>query len=152
MTLSIGLLLAALALSGCGSGSSSPPKTTYSYVDEDQANAAKQGKDFEDPSKFTSPNPITKADLKKLQSSVDSANAAYKSKPSSATKKKLVDLTVDLASKTMDCTDLTPHEKYPAALRLYRQALSLDPSNPDANAAADTIVKIYHQMGMPVPK
>ena len=148
----IGLLLAAVALSGCGSGSSSQPKTTYSYVDEDQANAAKQGKNLEDPSKVTAANNITKAELSKLHTTLHFASAAYKSNPSATAKKKLVDLTVDLASKTMDCSDLTPHEKYPAALRLYRQALALDPSNPDAKAAADTIVLIYKQMGLPVPK
>ena len=151
MTRSIVLLLTASLLLGCGSGTSSQPKTTYSYVDQDQAKAAKEGKNFEDPSKVAAKNTITKADLAKLQTSVNSADAAYKANPSAATKKKFVDLTVDLASNTMDCSDLTPHEKYPAALRLYRQVLAVDPSNPDAKAAAETIVKIYKQMARPVP-
>ena len=143
--------VAVMALAGCGTGDSSQQKTTYSYVDEDQAKAAKQGANLEDPSKIA-PAEVTKADLAKLQKSVSAAQADYKAKPSPAAKKKLVDLTVELAKDTENCSELSPHEKYAGALRLFRQALTLDPSNAEAKNDSDTIVTIYHQMGRPVPQ
>ena len=145
----VGLLVAAAAV-GCGNSTS--PKTSYSYVDADQASAAKTGRAFEDPSKISAKNAVTKADLAKLQKAATAAKKSMAANPNEATKKTYVDATVDLGMATMYSAELDRHEKYSTALRLFRAALAVDPNNPDAKSAAQTIVDIYTQMGRPVPK
>jgi len=46
---------------------------------------------------------------------------------------------------------LTPHVKYPQALRIYKAVLKVDPTNPVAKPESDLIIKIYQQMGRKVP-
>ncbi len=41
--------------------------------------------------------------------------------------------------------------KYPRALRLYREALKLDPNNKEAKANKKMIEDIYRSMGRPIP-
>lgn len=146
----IPLFLAVIGLAGCGTGGNSQSKTTYSYVDADQAKAAAQGQPMEDTSKIAQKN-VTKAELAKIQRTVDADKSAYKAKAGDATKKKLVDDTLNLASSTMACGDLSPHEKYSTALRLYRQVLTIDPTNQEAIDWENQIIAIYKQMGRPVP-
>jgi hypothetical protein len=148
----IGWCVLAALLVGCSAGTGSTQKTTYSYVDEDQANAAKQGETFEDPSKIAPSSSVTEADMKKLKSHAAVAKSAMAGNANTQNKKKYADATVDLAIATMYDTKLDRHERYGTALRLFREALAVDPTNRDAQAAADTIVSIYNQMGRPVPK
>jgi hypothetical protein len=51
----------------------------------------------------------------------------------------------------MNDPKLTPKEKYPKALELYRDALALDASNKEANKNKAMIEAIYKSMGRPVP-
>ncbi len=46
---------------------------------------------------------------------------------------------------------IAPKVKYPTALKHYREALKLDPSNADAKEQAQMIVDIYKSMGREVP-
>ncbi|MHB8635965.1 MAG: hypothetical protein ACYC96_05780 [Fimbriimonadaceae bacterium] len=146
------LAVAVIALAGCGTGASKQSQTTYSYVDQDQADAAKKGQTYEDPSKISPQGAVTKAGLAKLQAVVTAVKASMNANPTPATRKAFVNSTVDLGMATMYSADLDRHQKYATALRLFRSALAVDPTNADAKAAADTIVSIYHQMGRPVPK
>jgi hypothetical protein len=59
---------------------------------------------------------------------------------------------VRLATATMNAPDLRAKEKYPAALRLYREALALHPTNPEALENSQMIVSIYQGMGREVPQ
>ncbi len=47
---------------------------------------------------------------------------------------------------------IPPRTRYPEALRLYRQALALDPKNKVALEDRKTIEGVYKQMGRPVPR
>lgn len=54
-------------------------------------------------------------------------------------------------TKIMNDPKLTPKEKYPKALDLYRDALALDPSNKEAKENKAMIEAIYKSMGREVP-
>lgn len=63
-----------------------------------------------------------------------------------------VKATVQLATATMNAPDLAAKQKYPAALRLYREALALHPENTEALENSAMIESIYRDMGRDVPQ
>jgi hypothetical protein len=79
------------------------------------------------------------------------AKKAYKKHASAKTKQACVVATVRYATTSMVAATLPPKTKYKQALRLYREALSLDPSNHEAKSNSELIISIYHQMHRPVP-
>ncbi|HRJ27508.1 MAG TPA: hypothetical protein PLO61_08380 [Fimbriimonadaceae bacterium] len=81
-----------------------------------------------------------------------SAKSTYAKKKTDANKKSLVTATFNLAEWYMYTPVLTPKDKYPAALRYYREVLKLEPQHKQAKASQDTIIQIYKSMGRPVPK
>lgn len=92
-------------------------------------------------------------DLEKLKSGMETAKAAFDKAPSDEKAKgAYVDATVKLATATMLAPELPPNQKYREALRLYREALKLDPDNEEAKSSSQTIIDIYESMGRPVPK
>lgn len=81
------------------------------------------------------------------------AKGAYTKKPSDAKlKKAYVVATVKFATATMTSGALSSKEKYPGALRLYREALKVDPKNKEALQNKQMIEQIYQSMGKPIPK
>jgi len=60
--------------------------------------------------------------------------------------------TLELAKETMTSLALSSKEKYPKALRLYREVLEEDPDNPEALKWKNEIETIYKSMGRPIPK
>ncbi len=46
---------------------------------------------------------------------------------------------------------LPPKEKYPGALKQYRSALEIDPTNSEANENIQMITSIYKSMGREIP-
>lgn len=148
---SVSLALVLIAV-GCGHPPASSQPTNYHYVDEDAAKAAQNGQAFEDPSKTSSLGAVTKQSLVPLTATQKKLFAVAKAHPADkGAAKAYVTATLDLALRIQSCAELTPHEKYPTALRLYRQLLSIDPSNQEAQGDAQQIVDIYHSMGRPVP-
>jgi len=93
---------------------------------------------------------VPQGDLKKDQANYDAAKAAYGKDPK--TKDAYVQATIKLATDTMGSNSLESKVKYPAALRLYREALKVDPTNKDAMDYKNLIEGIYKQMGRPVPQ
>ncbi len=92
--------------------------------------------------------PVAQATLK-----FKAAEKAHLAAPRNAARKKAFAAAVaQLGRATMYAPDLRPMEKYPQALRLYRQALSLDPKNSVALADKKMIEGVYKSMGRPVPK
>lgn len=92
--------------------------------------------------------------LKQLQSSYEKAKAAYskaKAKPSSKEGKAYVAATVKYGTAVMNAASLAPKDKYPKALRLYREALKIDPKNKEALDNKKMIEDIYKSMGRPIP-
>lgn len=81
------------------------------------------------------------------------AKAAYAKKPKDAKLKKgYIDAAVAYGTTTMNSGALTPREKYPIALAVYREVLKLDPKNKEALNNSKMIEEIYKSMGRPVPK
>ena len=92
------------------------------------------------------------ADMTKFKQEYALAKAAYAKKPSKTAKDTYVFTTVRLGLATMDSDELSPKEKYPGALRLFREALKVDPANEDAQKNKDLIESIYRQMKRPIPQ
>jgi tetratricopeptide (TPR) repeat protein len=94
-----------------------------------------------------------KKKLAKLEKSYKETKAAYlKLKTDEPKKKAYVAATVKLATATMHSPILGAKVKYPKALRLYREALTIDPHNKEAAGNKQLIVDIYKQMGREIPK
>lgn len=88
-----------------------------------------------------------------LEQAYASAKKALTGHPKDPTaRKNFVVATDRFATATMGSLYLTPHEKYPKALRLYREVLKVDPSNHEASNNASLIISIYKSMHRPVPK
>ena len=99
------------------------------------------------------PVPLTEqmVPVETLEASYEKAKGAYESGSSDATKKAYVDATVAYATGMM-AGDGKPSEKYPGAIRLYDEALALDPKNDEAKANKQLILDIYKSMGKEPPK
>lgn len=94
-----------------------------------------------------------KKKLAKLEKSYKDTKAAYlKVKTDKAKKTAYVNATVKLATATMTSPILGAKVKYPKALRLYREALKIDPKNKEAAANKKMIEDIYKQMGREIPQ
>lgn len=97
-----------------------------------------------------------KAERAKITAGETSYTATKKAYLAKKTDRKLkanfVKATVELGTTVMMSPLLSPKEKYPRALRLYREALQLDPQNKEALNNKKLIENIYQQMGRPVPK
>ena len=135
-------------LVGCGNRAPAQPKPTYSYVDADQQEAAKNGQPgFVDPSKTA----VTPTDLKKLTKLASAAKAAMDATPTDGTKKTYAEAETNLGMGIAESADPDRHKMYTTALRHFRNALAADPTNHEAKMWSDTIVSIYKSMGKPVP-
>ncbi|MBS1705952.1 MAG: hypothetical protein JST40_08765 [Armatimonadetes bacterium] len=94
-----------------------------------------------------------KAELAQAEKTYKATKAAYLKKPKDAKlKSAYVKATVTFGTTTMNSPTLTPKDKYPKALKLYREALKVDPNNKEAKNNAELIESIYKQMGRPIPK
>jgi tetratricopeptide (TPR) repeat protein len=90
--------------------------------------------------------------LASLEEAYNKASDAFKKDQADSVKKAYIEATVKLATATMNAPELSPKEKYPKALKLYRLALQFDPENAEAKESSETIVEIYKSMGRPVPE
>lgn len=82
-----------------------------------------------------------------------SSKAAYTKKPKDAKLRKgYIDATISYGTISMNSPVMTPKQKYPQALRLYREALKLDPKNEIALNNKKMIESIYKSMNRPVPQ
>jgi tetratricopeptide (TPR) repeat protein len=94
-----------------------------------------------------------KAELARIEKLQQAAKAKYLKKPKDAKlKKDYINLTLVLANNTQASVALTSKEKYPKALRLYREILKIDPKNKEALENKNRIEMIYKSLGRPVPK
>src|SRR5438105_4830921 len=90
-------------------------------------------------------------ELKTAEAEYGAAKKIYERKPNAARKKAFLGATDRFAMTSMMSPALDPKVKYRQALRLYREALKLDPSNHEAKHNSDLIVSIYKSMHRPVP-
>lgn len=119
-----------------GQATSTPPEGGAAGTD------TKQGGAPQEPSKS----------LDELKTGYTTAKTAYEgAKEDAAKKKSYVDATVAYATAVMNDADAPPKEKYPGSLKLFREAVAIDPNNKDATECIATIEAIYKSMGRPVP-
>ena len=57
-----------------------------------------------------------------------------------------------LALATMTADSLPRTTKYRDALRIYREVLKVEPTNHEAKTNSEMMIRIYRQMGRPIPK
>lgn len=103
----------------------------------------------------SAPTKPPKADpaLAKLEATYKAKKAVYVKKPKdSNARKQYVNATVSFGTATMKAASLPPRVKYVGALRLYREALKLDPKNAEALRNKKVIEDIYKSMGREIPK
>jgi hypothetical protein len=104
-----------------------------------------------------SPKAPSMADEKKKLASAKAgytkAKVAFDKKPKDAKlKKSYIDAAMKYGNVALTSSALTPKEKYPLSLKMYREVLRLDPKNKEAKSNKELIEGIYKQMGRPVPK
>ena len=148
-------ILTLIVVSGCSSNSADKVATAqhFYYVDSDQQAAADKGEAFEDPSKLAPKNEGgTEDDLNKLTKEQVAAAAAFKKSPTNEqAKSDYIAKTVRLATASMASESLDRKVKYRQALKYYREALKVDPTNEEAKNNSEMIISIYKSMGRPVP-
>ena len=93
------------------------------------------------------------AKLDRLKKGYVAAKAKYTKQPKNTNlKKNYIEATVAYGNAMMTSPVLSAKQKYPGALRLYREALKLDPKHKVALANKKTIEDIYKSMGREIPK
>ena len=89
---------------------------------------------------------------KKYDEAIAQLEAENKAKPRADVKKALADANLAKADSFMYNDSLPPRQKYPVALRAYREVLKYDKDNKKAQQGIATIEGIYKSMGRPVPQ
>lgn len=90
--------------------------------------------------------------LATLENAQLSAKAAFAKKPKDAkAKKAYIDATMKLADAELISPALLPKDKYPKALRHYREVRKVDPKHTKANEQIALIEGIYKSMKRPIP-
>lgn len=91
-------------------------------------------------------------DVVKAVKAAEAAEVALKAKPADAALKQAAAAALaDAGDAMMMKSTQASRGKYRGALRYFREALAIDPSNKKALGGRDLIVGIYKQMGLPVP-
>jgi tetratricopeptide (TPR) repeat protein len=94
----------------------------------------------------------TKVEIAKYEKQLASARAAHLKNPKDPkAKAKFVEMSLQLAFDCMQSPELTPREKYPKALKHYREVLKIEPKNKEALEWKKLIEQIYKDMGRPIP-
>jgi hypothetical protein len=94
----------------------------------------------------------SKAEMAKLQKAYMVAKATLVHSHNAATKHAFAVAADRYATAAMTTTSMTPHQRYPLALRVYREVLKVEPNNHEAKNNSDMIISVYKSMGRPVPK
>lgn len=143
-------LIAALAVLSVGCSSGTPSADAKPAADTQQTPPVANGQQV--PTDPVVPADVAAEDITKLQSDQKTAKAAFEAKTSDEElKKKYVVATVKLGTATMMSEKIDRKFKYVGALRLYREALKVDPTNVEAMKNKDLIESIYRDMKRPIP-
>jgi len=94
--------------------------------------------------------PSSSIPVEKLESAYQTAATEYETAKTEANKALYVDATVAYATGVMAADG--PPAKYQKSLKLYNEALRLDPENEEAKTNRQLILDIYKSMGKEPPK
>jgi tetratricopeptide (TPR) repeat protein len=89
---------------------------------------------------------------KKYDEAIALLEPDYKAKPRPEVAKTLAQAQLAKGDSFMYNDSLPPRQKYPTALRAYREVLKYDKENKQAQQGVKTIEDIYKSMGRPVPQ
>jgi len=90
---------------------------------------------------------------KRFDEAIALLDPAYKKTPNDAAlAKELATAHLQYGDFYMYNQELPPRQKYPNALRQYRQVLTFDKTNKDAQTKIKQIEDIYKSMGRPIPQ
>lgn len=90
--------------------------------------------------------------LQRLQKNWEAASASFAKHPKdSKARKDYIVAGVRFGHESMVSPILSAHVKYRQALHVYKQVLKVDPNNPVAKPEADLMIRIYKQLGRPIP-
>ena len=93
-----------------------------------------------------------KARIVKLEKEYNFAKTALAKAPKDEkAKKRFVTIGALFGHESMMSPALDRKVKYRQALRVYREVLKVDPTNPVAKSDSEMIIKIYKSLGRPVP-
>lgn len=95
------------------------------------------------------PSADTLARIAELEAAHESAKMAF---TEGGDREAYLEAAMAHADYYMFVADLPPREKYPPALRIYREVLEVDPTHEKARESMEIIVDIYNSMGRPVPE
>ena len=94
-----------------------------------------------------------KLKAKKYDEALTLLDPAFKKTPNDAAlAKALADAHLQYGDFYLNNSAMPPFQKYPNALRQYRQVLAYDKTNTDAQGKIKLIEGIYKSMGRPVPQ
>ncbi len=145
------LLSFSMLLLGCrpnaGPAASQTP-VSYHYVDSDATSTSHGGFDPSMTGPQNDGNPTTA----QLESAQNKAIKALKAHPNDLTAKKDYVVASDrLAMGLMVDPKIDRKIKYKKALEIYKQVLKVDPKNQEAASNSALIIRIYKELGKPVP-
>lgn len=96
---------------------------------------------------------MAKQKIAKVFATYSKAKTVYQKSPKDSAKRAAyVTATTQLADTYMTILGLAPKQKYPNALKYYREVLKIEPKNKHAQDSANIIISIYKSLGKPVPK
>lgn len=90
--------------------------------------------------------------LGSLQEQYEQAILDYKASKADEDLQELVKSGMSYGTAVMTSGALSPKDKYPRALRVFREVASYDPESEDAKSNIKMIEDIYKSLGRPVPQ
>jgi len=102
------------------------------------------------PVKAPAPEPVATLPAESLEASYQKAASEYEAEKTDANKSTYVNAMVAYATAVMAADG--PPVKYQKSLKLYNEALRLDPDNEEAKTNRQLILDIYKSLGKEPPK
>lgn len=92
------------------------------------------------------------ATLEDLRLQYEAARAELEANPDATeTRDQFLVVAYMYAETRMYDPSLTPQEKYPESLRIFRDIVAMEPGHDDARAQIQVIEGIYRELGRPIP-
>lgn len=135
-----------------GGGYGANTSTPAAPPDQTPASAASAAPKYGDPVTDENFIKLLKPETLALVEKVRQCQKEYEAAPQNTTlKRQLIAAKMEYGNALRDLGQSGPRIYYPAALRMYRQVLALDPNHQEAVEKKREIELIYQSMGRPIP-